>query len=124
MFLVRLLERFVHFAAEGNSPGDFPSYLVNTFSWHRFSAISLWILVLFLIYVTATEFSHLFGPGELRRLFFTSRPSELQLNRRQRMRELLRLSRLMDAHSIDEFRNPASPAHGQLIDILQPLARK
>ena len=87
-------------------------------------AVSLWIFVLFLIYVTASEVSHLFGPGELRRLFFTSRPSELQLNRRQRIRELLRLSRLMDAHSIDEFRNPASPAHRELIGILQPLARE
>jgi hypothetical protein len=48
----------------------------------------------------------------------------LQLNRRQRMRELLRLSRLMDAHSIAEFRDPTNPAHGQLIDILQPLALK
>jgi len=124
VFFVRLLERFVHFSLEGNPPGDFFPYLVTTFSWHRFSAISLWLLVLFLIYVTATEFSHLFGPGELRRLFFTSRPSELQLNRRQRLRELLRLSRLMDAHSIDEFRDPTNAAHGQLIDILQPLARK
>src|SRR5208282_2050591 len=124
VFFVRLLERFVHFALEGNPPGDFPSYLVTTFSWHRFIAVSLWILVLFLIYVTAREFSHLFGPGELRRLFFTSRPSELQLNRRQRLRELLRLSRLMDAHSIGEFRDPTSLAHQELIDILQPLARK
>ena len=124
VFFVRLLERFVHFAFEGNPPGDFPSYLVTTFSWHRFSAISLWILVLFLIYVTASELSHLFGPGELRRLFFTSRPSELQLNRRQRFREMLRLSRLMDAHSIGEFRDPTSLAHQELIDILQPLARK
>jgi hypothetical protein len=124
VFLARLLERFVHFSLEGNPPGDFIPYLITTFSWHRFSAISLWIFALFLIYVTATEFSHLFGPGELRRLFLTSRPSELQLNRRQRIRELLRLSRLMDAHSIDEFRDGTSPAHQELIDILQPLARK
>jgi hypothetical protein len=124
VFFVRLLERFVHFAVEGNPPGDFFPYLVTTFSWHRFSAISLWLLVLFLIYVTVSEFSHLFGPGELRRLFFTSRPSELQLNRRQRIRELLRLSRLMDAHSIGEFRDPTSLAHQELIEILQPLARK
>ena len=124
VFLVRLLERFVHFAAEGNSPSDFPSYLVNTFSWHRFSAISLWIMALFLIYVTATEISHLFGPGELRRLFFTSRPSELQLNRRQRLRELLRLSRLADAHSAGEFRNPASEAHRELVEIVERLAQK
>ena len=124
VFLVRLLERFVHFAAEGNSPSDFPSYLVNTFSWHRFSAISLWIMALFLIYVTATEISHLFGAGELRRLFFTSRPSELQLNRRQRLRELVRLSRLADAHSAGEFRNPASDAHRELVEIVERLARQ
>ena len=47
-----------------------------------FTAISLWILVLFLIYVTASEFIQLFGPAEMRRLLFASRPSELQLNRR------------------------------------------
>jgi hypothetical protein len=124
VFFARLLERFVHFSIiERNHPGDFFAYLITTFSWHRFSAISLWILVLFLIYVTVSEFSHLFGSGELRRLFFTSRPSELQLNRRQRMRELLRLSRLMDAHSIGEFRDPTSLAHQGMIDILQRLAR-
>ncbi|HKM68513.1 MAG TPA: hypothetical protein VJX94_00255 [Stellaceae bacterium] len=125
VFFARLLERFVHFSIiEHNHPGDFFPYLITTFSWHRFSAISLWLLVLFLIYVTVSEFSRLFGPGELRRLFFTSRPSELQLNRRQRFREMLRLSRLMDAHSIGEFRDPTSLAHQELIDILQPLARK
>ena len=114
----------MHFSVEGNPPSDFPAYLVTTFSWRRFLAISLWILVLFLIYVTASEVSHVFGRGELQRLFFTSRPSDLQLNRRQRIRELLRLSRLMDRHSIDEFRDPTSPAHDELIDILEPLARK
>ena len=123
VFFARLLERFVHFLLEGNAPTDFLSYLNTTFSWHRFSAISLWVLVLFLIYVTASEFSHLFGPGEMRRLLFTRRPSELQLNRRQRTRELLRLSRLADAHSRDEFRDPTSIAHRQLVDILARLAR-
>ena len=70
------------------------------------------------------NFSHLFGPGELRRLFFTSRPSELQLNRRQRLRELLRLSRLADAHSAGEFRNSASGAHRELVEIVERLAQK
>jgi hypothetical protein len=124
VFFARLLERFVHFVLDGNPPGDFVAYLITTFSWHRFSAISLWILVLFLIYVTASEFSHLFGPGELRRLFFTSRPTELQLNRRQRIRELLRLSRLMDAHPVGEFRDPTSGPHQELIKIVQGLARE
>jgi hypothetical protein len=124
VLFARLLERFVHFSIiERNPPGDFFPYLITTFSWHRFSAISLWILILFLIYVTASEFSQLFGPGELRRLFFTYRPSELQLNRRQRFRELLRLSRLTDAYSVDEFRDPTNPAHRELIDILRGLAR-
>src|SRR6478672_2694139 len=47
VFLVRLLERFMHFTLAGNPPGNFPYYLISTFSWHRFSAISLWIMALF-----------------------------------------------------------------------------
>jgi hypothetical protein len=125
VFFARLLERFVHFSVfDRKPPGEFFPYLITTFSWHRFSAISLWILMLFLIYVTATEFGRLFGPGEIERLFFTSRPSELQLNRRQRARELLRLSRLADAHSSDEFRDPASAAHRDLVEIVERLARR
>jgi hypothetical protein len=124
VFLARLLESLFHFSVvERNPPGDFPAYLMTMFSWHRFAAVNLWIFVLFLIYVTASEVAHLFGRGELWRLFFTSRPTELQLNRRQRIRELIHLSRLMDAHPFADFRDPASPAHGQLIDSLERLAR-
>jgi hypothetical protein len=124
VFLARLLERFVHFSVlEHNLPTGFFRYLMTTFSWHRFVAISLWICVLFLIYVTASEFGHLFGRGEIPRLLFASRPSELQLNRRQRMRELLRLSRLTDEHSADEFQDPTNAAHDELIDIVRRLAR-
>jgi hypothetical protein len=79
---------------------------------------------LFLIYVTASEFNHLFGEGELWRVLFTHRPSELQLNRRQRIRELVRLGRLADTYSITEFRDPASDAYNQLIDIVRRLSRK
>jgi hypothetical protein len=123
-FIARLGERFVHFSVvEGNRPGDFAVYLISDFSWQRFSAISLWILVLFLIYVTASEFSQLFGPAEMRRLLFAYRPSELQLNRRQRARELMRLNRLADEHEVDKFRDPASPAHQHLVEIVERLAR-
>jgi hypothetical protein len=125
VFLARLLERFVHFfLIEHNPPADFFRYLMTTFSWHRFVALSLWICVLFLIYVTASEFGHLFGPGEIPRLLFTNRPSDLRLNRRQRMRELLRLSRLADEHSADEFQNSTSAAHRELIDIVRRLAHE
>jgi hypothetical protein len=124
VFLVRLLERFVHFTVvEHNRPRGFASYAMSTFSWDRFLAINLWICILFLIYVTASEVAHLFGPKALWRLFFTSRPTELMLNRRQQIRELIHLSRLMDAHPFADFRDPANPAHGQLIDSLERLAR-
>jgi hypothetical protein len=123
-FIARLVERFVHFSViERNWPGDFAAYLIFDFSWRRFSAISLWILVLFLIYVTASEFSQLFGPAEMRRLLFTYRPSELQLNRRQRVRELMRLSRLADEHQIDEFHDTGNVAHHKLVEIVERLAR-
>jgi hypothetical protein len=36
VFIARPLERFVHFVVEGNPLGDFLSYLITTFSWHRF----------------------------------------------------------------------------------------
>jgi hypothetical protein len=73
--------------------------------------------------VTGSELNRLFGAGELRRILFTHRRSELQLNRRQRIRELVRLSRLADEHSEQEFRDPASAAHHQLVDIVRRLAR-
>ena len=123
VFFARLGERFVHFCIDGNRPQDFVTYLMSDFSWHRFIAISLWIFVLFLIYVTASEFSQLFGPAEMRRLLFAYRPSELQLNKRQRARELMRLNRLADEHEVDAFRDPGSAAHHKLVEIIERLAR-
>jgi hypothetical protein len=75
-----------------------------------------------MIYETATELNHLFGEGELWHLLVTSRPSELPLNRRQRILELVRLSKLADAHSVDEFHDPTGVAHIQLVDIVHRLA--
>jgi hypothetical protein len=123
VFFARLAERFLHFLADGNSPLDFGEYLISGFSWDRFLAISLWIFVLFLIYVTVAEFSQLIGPAEMRRLLFAYRPSELQLNRRQRARELMRLSRLADDHEIAEFRDTGSAAHREMVELIGRLAR-
>ncbi|HWA79660.1 MAG TPA: hypothetical protein VG848_05040, partial [Acetobacteraceae bacterium] len=116
VFVARLLEHFVRFTAiEGHSVRNFFPSMVTNFSWNRFAAIQIWILVLFFIYVTASELNHLFGYGELARILFTHRPSELQQSRRQRIHELIRLSRLADAHTLDEFRDPTTEAHDQLI---------
>jgi len=125
VFVARLLEHWIRFWLVEHHPlGTFLPYMVATFDWHRFIAIQLWIFVLFLIYETATELNHLFGQGELWHLLVTARPSELPLDRRQRILELVRLSKLADAHSINEFRDPTSNAYTQLVDIVRRIARK
>jgi hypothetical protein len=125
VFLARLIEAFVHFSlVNGNPPSAFLYELHSNFSLHRFIATQLWILVLFLIYVTASELNALFGDGELARILFTRRASELQMTRRQRIRELVRLSRLADTHTVDVFRDPHSQAHREVVGIVQRLARQ
>jgi hypothetical protein len=125
VFIARLLEHWIEYLLSRDYVfGGFLKNEIATFSWHRFIAVQLWIFVLFLVYVTASEFNRLFGHGELRRILFTYRPSELQLNRRERIHELVRLGKLADAHSLDELRDPASSAHAQLVDIVQRLARQ
>src|SRR6516165_9238258 len=125
VLVARLLEHWIRFWLVEHHPlGTFLPYMIATFDWHRFIAIQLWILVLFLIYETATELNHLFGVGELWHLLVTIRPSELPLDRRQRILELVRLSKLADAHSINEFHDSTSNAHTQLVDIVRRIARQ
>jgi hypothetical protein len=44
------------------------------------------------------------------------------LNRWPHIRELIRLSRLTDAHLVDDFRDPTSAVHKQQIDVVGRLA--
>jgi hypothetical protein len=125
VLVARLLEHWIRFWLVEHHPlGTFLPHMVATFDWHRFIAIQLWILVIFFIYEVAAELNHLFGKGELWHLLVTSRPSELPLDRRQRILELVSLSNLADAHSIDEFHDPTSIAHTQLVDIVRRIARE
>ena len=119
---VRLAERLVHFLPGGGSIADFPAHLVEDFSWARFLSIQIWLMVLFLVYVTIHELNVLFGDGELYRLFFRWRSSEAKLTRRQRIRLLTRLNRLTEANSIEAFSQRGSPANAELVDILHQLA--
>ena len=80
-------------------------------------------LVLFLVYVTFSELNALFGDGELFRILFTRRSSMLKLTRRQRIRTLVSASRLLDAHPIDELRDPGNSAHRQLVALIGEMAR-
>jgi hypothetical protein len=122
VLIVRLAERLVHFLAAGGVIADFPTHLVETFSWPRFLSIQIWLMVLFFAYVTIHELNMLIGDGELYRLFFRWRSSEAKLSRRQRIRLLTRLNRLTEANPIEAFSERGSPAHAELIDILHQLA--
>jgi hypothetical protein len=78
--------------------------------------------VLFLIYVTASEVNQLLGDGELLKIFFVRRSSRLKATRRARIRLLVRLARLTEAHGIEELRRPGSAPSAELAGILHSLA--
>ena len=122
VLIVRLAEEFVHFVAAGGAIADFSDHLVNHFSLARFLSIQIWLMVLFLAYVTIHELNELFGDGELYRLFFRWRSSEAKLTRRQRIRLLTRLNRLTEANPIEAFSERTSPAHTELVAVLHQLA--
>lgn len=73
VFVARLLEAFIHYLIQGGSvgAGGFIHELLGRFSWHHFIAVQMWIFVLFLIYVTASEINARLGDGTLHRLLFT-----------------------------------------------------
>jgi hypothetical protein len=112
----------IHFLANSGALTDFPTYLVEHFSWLHFVWVQLWLMVLFLVYVATHELNMLFGYGELYRLFFHWRSSEAKLTRRRRIRLLVRLNRLTEANSIEAISERGSPAYGELVDILRELA--
>jgi len=121
-FVVRLADGYAQFLREGGASGAFFQHLVETFSWPRFLSIQVWLMVLFLIYVTIHELNTLFGDGELPRLFFRWRSSQAKLTRRQRIRLLTRLSRLTETHDLAEFKDASTPAHAELVEIVTRLA--
>jgi hypothetical protein len=123
VFLVRVLEKIIEYGLGGGTISGIPDYVAQHFTWHRFAAIQIWIFVLFLIYTTFAELNALFGHGELFKILITRRSSELKLTRRQRIRTLVKLSRLTDAHALDELRDPRTPAHAQLIGLIGGLAK-
>jgi hypothetical protein len=122
VLIVRLAEGLLHFLAAGGIVADFPDFLVERFSWSRFLSIQIWLMVLFLMYVTMHELNTLFGDGELYRLFFRWRSSEAKLTRRRRIRLLTRLNRLTEANPIEVFSERGSPVHNELVAILRELA--
>ena len=125
VLVARLLEAFIHYVVGGGAVGrgGFIEEQLGAFSWHRFIATQVWVFVLFLLYVTASEINQLLGDGELFKIFFTRPSSELKSTRRQRIRLLIRLSRLTEANSIETLCDRASAPHAALVGILQNLGR-
>jgi hypothetical protein len=124
VFLVRLLERVAKYWFAGGTLSGIPDYMANHFSWNRFVAIQIWVFVLFLIYTIGAELNTLFGNGELMKILFTRRSSELKLSRRQRVRALVKLSRLTEAHTLDELGDRNTAAHMEMIDLITKLAMR
>ena len=124
VFLVRFLEKLGHYWFTGGTLSGISEYVAKNFSWNRFVAIQIWIFVLFLIYTLGAELNSLFGNGELMKILFTRRSSELKLSRRQRIRTLVRLSRLTEAHTLDELRDRNTPAHMEMIGLISGLAMR
>jgi hypothetical protein len=124
VFVVRLLEALVHHLIEGGDIGGgaFLRELLGRFSWDHFIVVQMWIFVLFLVYVTASEVSALLGDGELFKIFFTRPSPALKSTRRARIRLLVQLSGLVEAHPIEELSERSSPHRAELVAILRALA--
>jgi hypothetical protein len=114
----------VHYLIEGNviGGGTFIRHELGIFSWQHFIAVQLWILVLFLIYVTASELNELLGDGELYKILFKRRSSSLKATRRARIRLLTRLAKLTDTQSLTELADRGNKAHVELVGLLHGLA--
>ncbi|MBN9562350.1 MAG: hypothetical protein J0H14_16735 [Alphaproteobacteria bacterium] len=123
VFIARLIEAWVHYAMDTGRLFGFAAFTAQEFSWHKFLFIQLWVLVLFLIYTTASELNAAFGDGELFRVLFTRRSSALKLNRRQRIRALVRIGRLAETTPAAELWRPGSGANRELAALVSALGR-
>jgi hypothetical protein len=126
VFIARPLEAFIHYLVDGNAigGGQFIRHELGQFSWPHFIAIQMWIFVLFLIYVTATELDELFGDGELYKILFKRRSSAAKATRRARIRMLTRLTRLTETYTADQLFDRGNRAHTELVGLLRGLAEK
>ena len=122
VFVARFLEKLIEYLLDGGRIGGIPEYVTTHFTWHRFAAIQIWIFVLFLIFVAADELNTLFGHGELYKIFFTRRSSQLKLTRRQRVRKLVELDRLTEAHGVGQLSDPQTAAHAEMVGLVKELA--
>jgi hypothetical protein len=80
--------------------------------------------VLFLIYCTVSELNSLFGYGELGRLLFRRRTTDLALNRRERVRILVQVDRMTKTFPLSELRDPESAAQKRFSALIVTLTER
>src|SRR6516162_5947314 len=124
VFVARLLEALIHYVVDTGGIAGFGVDLVERFSWNHFAFVQIWVLVLFLIYCTVSELNSLFGYGELGRLLFHRRTTELALNRRGRVRTLVQVDRMTKAFPLSELRDPESAAHQRFSALIVTLTER
>ncbi|WP_244459375.1 hypothetical protein [Roseomonas fluvialis] len=121
---LRLVEALVEgLIADGSVVAAFDAAHAR-FSWDRFAAVQIWVLVLFLVYVTADELNALFGEGELRRVFLTWAPTTFKRSRQQRMRALARIARLAREEEPDTLIDRPGPPRDELRRLLDSLGER
>ena len=124
VMVMRLLEAVIEaWISDGSGIAAFRSVDAR-FAWNHFFAVQTWIVVLFLVYVTADELNTLFGDGALRQIFFTWSSPTLKATRQQRMRALARISLLAREHGAAELRATPSAAGDELFRLIDSLGRK
>ena len=116
--------KIIGFLVHDGTIDSLPDYVATHFTWERFFAIQIWILVLFIIYTFTSELNSLFGNGELARILFIWRPTALKQTRRQRIRVLAKLSRLADRLTTAELADPTTAAHVQMIGLIRSLQKR
>jgi hypothetical protein len=119
---LRFLEKVIEYWTGGGRFSGIPEYVAVHFPWHRFLAVQIWIFTLFLIYTTAAELNALFGEGEIVKVLLTRSSSQMKLTRRQRIRTLVRLTRLTETHTLDELRDPHAAAHAEMLGLIRRLS--
>jgi hypothetical protein len=121
---LRLLEALIEgLIAQGSVLAAFHEAEAR-FSWDRFIAVQIWVLVLFLVYVTADELNALFGRGELRRVFLSWAPAGFKRSRRQRMRALARIARLAREEEAEALIDRPGPRRDELRGLLDSLGER
>ena len=73
--IVRLLEKFFHFARDESGFRVAFDTALDAFTWQRFILIQAWLLACFLVYVSVTELAARAGEGGLLRMLFHRRPA-------------------------------------------------